>query len=249
MSKINFVNFAKILSRKHQKEHYMRTKQIDKYNKAEKLRNLRLSYGLSQKDFGQKLGLTREAVASYEQGYNPVSTSVILKISQITGIGREYFESEMSLQEALKKYEITPLDMLQTGDFDDIGFFVYEDIMSYINNEPIKQKMTLKLRFLTLLFGLDIKTDYHFIKLTDSTNEPYAKKGDILIVLKNDKVVNGDFVITRFQQSYIIFQYFIAGLDEVLFKGSNDIEIRLKGKEKEQIEILGAIKQKISISM
>ncbi|WP_395149044.1 helix-turn-helix domain-containing protein [uncultured Helicobacter sp.] len=227
----------------------MRTKQIDKYNKAEKLRNLRLSYGLSQKEFGQKLGLTRELIASYELGHNPVSLSTILKISQVTGIGREYFESEMSLQEALKKYEITPIDMIQTGDFDDIGFFVYEGIMSYINNEPIKQKMTLKLRFLTLLFGLDTKADHHFIKLTDSANEPYAKRGDILAVLKDDKAVNGDFVIARFQQNHIIFQYFIAGLDEALFKGNNDIEIKLKGKEIEQIEILGIIKQKISISM
>ena len=226
----------------------MRITQVDKH-KGEKLRNLRLSYGLSQKEFGQKVGLTREAISSYELGHNPVSLNTILKISQVTGIGREYFESEMSLQEAFKKYEITLADMVQTGDFDDVRFFVYENITSYIDNKPIKQKMTLRLQVLTLLFGLDTKADYHFIKLTDSANEPYAKKGDILIVLKNNKAVNGDFVITRFQQSYIIFQYFIAGLDEVLFKGSNDIEIRLCGKEREQIEILGIIKQNISTSM
>ncbi len=225
----------------------MRTKQVDKYNKAEKLRNLRLSYGLSQKDFGQKLGLTREVIASYELGHNPVSVNTILRINQILGVGKEYFESEMSLQEAFEKYEITPIDMIQAGNFDDIGFFVYENIASYVENKPTNQKIKLKLQFLTLLFGIDIKADYHFIKLSDSANEPYAKRGDILIVLKDNKALNGDFVITKCQQSYIIFQYFIAGIDETLFKGSNDIEIKLKGKEMEQIEILGIIKQKISL--
>ncbi len=66
--------------------------------------------------------------------------------------------------------------MVQTGDFDDIGFFVYENMASYIDNKLMKQKMKLKLRVLTLLFGLDTKADYHFIKLTDSANEPYAKE-------------------------------------------------------------------------
>ena len=63
----------------------------------------------------------------------------------------------------LKKYEITLTDMVQTGDFDDIGFFVYENMASYIDNKLMKQKMKLKLRVLTLLFGLDTKADYHFI--------------------------------------------------------------------------------------
>lgn len=76
----------------------------------------------------------------------------------------------------LKKYEITLTDMVQTGDFDDIGFFVYENMASYIDNKLMKQKMKLKLRVFTLLFGLDTKADYHFIKPTDSANEPYAKK-------------------------------------------------------------------------
>ena len=34
--------------------------------------------------------------------------------------------------------------MVQTGDFDDIGFFVYENMASYIDNKLMKQKMKLK---------------------------------------------------------------------------------------------------------
>ena len=100
-----------------------------------------------------------------------------------------------------------------------------------------------------MIFGLDAKADYCFIKLTDSANEPYAAKGETLIVLKEAEAENGDFVITHFKQSYIIFQYFVTGIDEAIFKGSNNIEIKLSGTKKEQIKILGIIKQKISTLM
>lgn len=222
-----------------------------KIDKNKKLRELRLYYGLSQKKFGNKLGLTREAIASYENNNNPVPTSAILKMKQITGIGKEYFETDISLQEALEKYQITPVDIVNIDDFDETSCFIYEGIESYVKNNFLEKKgdFSLKLQLLTLLFGFNQMVDYHFIKLNNAANEPFARRGDILIVVKEAKASNGDYVITYFQQSYIIFQYFIAGIDEVLFKGNNGVEIKLSGKEREQITILGIIKQKITPSM
>lgn len=125
---------------------------------------------------------------------------------------------------------------------------VYESLEDYAGKNPLV-KTNLKIQFLSLLFAANMDGNYHFIKLNNSTNEPFAKNGDILIVEKQSRAVNGDFVIARFQESYIIFQYFVVGIDEALFKGSNNIEIKLKGNEREQIEILGIIKQKISTSI
>ena len=52
-------------------------------------------------------------------------------------------------------------------------------------------------------------------------------------MLKENKAVNGDFVIVRFKESIIIVQYFIAGTNEALFKGRNDVELQLKDIERE----------------
>ena len=78
---------------------------------------------------------------------------------------------------------------------------------------------------------------------------PNPAHGDILIVLKDTAAVNGDCVIVCFKRSYIIFQYFISGLDEVLLKGNNGIEIKLSGNDIDKVEILGIIKQKVVVSM
>lgn len=227
----------------------MKPKPIDKTNKGEKLRNLRLSYGISQREFGEKLGLARGAINSYEQGQNPVPNSLIWKINQAIGIGNEYFETDMTLQEAFDKYNIKPSDMIRMSDFDEISCFVYESIENYAKNNPVAKDFSLKLQFLMLLFGLNQKTTYHFIKVNNAASEPFASSGDILITLKDMPPTNGDFVITNFQQSHIIFQYFISGIDEVLFKGSNGIEIKLNGDEIAKIEILGVIRKKITASM
>lgn len=221
---------------------------MDKNIKGEKLKELRLFYGLSQKEFGEKLKVTRGAINAYERGQNPIPIHLMWKIQQTIGIGNEYFETNMTLQEAFDKYGIESSN-IKMSDFDEINCFIYESIESYAKNHYVAKDFHLNLSFIALLFRLHHKQSYHFIKLDNAAYEPFAKSGDILIVLKDTEVSNGDFVITKFQQSYIIFQYLIAGIDEVLFKGSNGIDIKLNHKEREQIEILGIIKQKISISM
>jgi len=233
---------------KNTQEEIMETKQTEQINKAEKLRNLRLFFGISQKEFGKKLGYTRETLNAYERKVNPVPPILIEKINKTMGIGREYFETDMTLQEAVEKYHIKPSDIDMLGDFGETNCFVYDGIENYAKNTSI-EKNNLKLHFFELLFRLNYKSSYHFIRLNNTTNEPFASNGDILIVLKDTAAVNGDFVIVCFKRSYIIFQYFISGLDEVLLKGNNGIEIKLSGNDIDKVEILGIIKQKIVVSM
>ena len=230
----------------------MESEQVGKLDKGSKLRQLRLSFNLTQKEFAKKLGLTRDAIAAYETNKNPLSKNVLLKINYIMGIESEYFESDMTLQEAFEKYKINLIstELMETKVFREMSSCcLYESLENYASNKPTATKINIRFQFIASIFELDQKADYHFIKLNDSAHEPFAKKGDILAVIKAREAVNGDFVITRLQNSFIIFQYFVAGLDEVLFKGGNDIEIRLKGAEMGQIEILGIIKQKISTAI
>lgn len=218
-------------------------------NRGVKLRNLRLFYGISQREFGEKLGVTRGAINSYEANQNNVPNNLILRVIQATGIPSEYFETDMALQEAIDKGNIKPIDVLKMNDFDETSCFVYEGIENYAKNNFATGDFSIKLQVLTFLFDIKDKANYHFIKLNECSNEPFAKNGDILIVTKTTEALNGDFVITKFQENYIIFQYFIAGINEVLLKGTNGVEIKLKNNELDKVEILGIIKQKITNSL
>lgn len=227
----------------------MDSKQADKVKKGKKLKEMRLFYGLSQRELGERLGTTRGAINTYERGGNLLPKSLMWKIQQIVGIGNEYFESDMTLQEAVEKYNMQPNDIIRIDDCDKIECFVYEGIENYVKDNHVTKDFNLKSSFLSALFDLEHKACYHFIKLNDSLCEPFARNGDILIMQKDTKPMNADFVLTKLQQSYIIFQYLIAGIDTVLFKGNNGIEMKLSGDEIKQVEILGIIKQKITIAM
>lgn len=75
---------------------------------GKKLQAIRNTYDLSQKEFADKLGVTRASINGYENNVNPVPQSVKRKVLQATGIGFEYFDSKMSLDEAFAKYGIDP---------------------------------------------------------------------------------------------------------------------------------------------
>lgn len=75
---------------------------------GEKLRNLHNAFGLAQREFGDELGITRANVNSYENNFNPIPQGVKWKILQITGIGFEYFDTDMCSNEAFVRYKRDP---------------------------------------------------------------------------------------------------------------------------------------------
>ncbi len=67
---------------------------------GDKLRKLRNAYGLTQSEFGDKIGISRVRVNSYENNITPLPMQVKYKIAEATGINIEYFDNDIDLATA-----------------------------------------------------------------------------------------------------------------------------------------------------
>lgn len=57
---------------------------------GENLKHLRKSLGLTQKDFGAKIGLSKAVVSKYENGMGYPSFDVLVRIAQHFGVTTDY---------------------------------------------------------------------------------------------------------------------------------------------------------------
>ena len=57
---------------------------------GEKLKNLRLSANLTQEQFAEIIGVSRTAVAKWENGYAEPTLQNIVRISEIFDVGTDY---------------------------------------------------------------------------------------------------------------------------------------------------------------
>lgn len=57
---------------------------------AERLRELRRSRGLTQKELGAKIGLSKAVVSKYETGIGCPSFDVLIRIAQYFGVSTDY---------------------------------------------------------------------------------------------------------------------------------------------------------------
>ena len=117
---------------------------------GEKLRDLRTAFGLSQAQFGDRIGITRGSIASYENDINPLNKSAKYKILQATGIGDEYFDTDMQLWEAFSKYEIDPSNLKLKSLTDTIITF-RNSVKDFANNTQIPKYLSTKIEYLKFI--------------------------------------------------------------------------------------------------
>lgn len=210
---------------------------------GEKLRNLRNAFGLTQREFGDELGITRASVNSYENNFNPIPQGVKWKILQITGIGFEYFDTDMSLNEAFVRYKRDP-QQLELRKLEECICSIYDGLKNYIDGTCIQSHFNIKSWILGNLFDMG-NLDLCFIKVKRGELEPYAKNKEILAVIRDENVENGDKIIIDFKGSVLVVQYF-SEFDEVRLQIiASGKDIRLKNDEfKKSVKILAIIKGK-----
>lgn len=210
---------------------------------GEKLRNLRNAFGLTQREFGDELGITRASVNSYENNFNPIPQGVKWKILQATGIGFEYFDTDMSLGEAFVKYKIDP-QQLELRKLEENICSIYDGLKNFIDGTCIQSPFTIKSWILDNLFDMG-RFDLCFIKIKYNELEPYAKNKEILAVIRDKNVENGDKIIIDFKGNVLVVQYF-SEFDEVRLQiATSGKDIRLKNDEfKKSVKILAIIKGK-----
>lgn len=218
-------------------------------DKGIKLRNLRTACGLSQADFGDKIGVSRASIAGYENNINPIPMNVMWKIAQATGIGNDYFLTDMDLSEALHKYDIE-LDIskgLKVSGIKESMCAAFNGLNAYVSKEYLVNDFILNADILAHTLKLNGSYNYDFILANGDEAKPFANDGDTLIAVRDLEPKHNDLVIVKLNNSPMVLRYFVSGIEQVTLTNTKGIEIVLQGNKIKNIEILGVIKQRIAL--
>lgn len=215
---------------------------------GEKLRDLRNAFGLSQAQFGDRIGITRGSIASYENNINPLNKSAKYKILQATGIGDEYFDTDMQLLEAFRKYNIDPANLKLKSLTDTIIAF-RNSVKDFANNTQTPKFLNTKIEYLKFIAECE-NAECVFIKVVGKEAQPLANNGDILIVSQDENPENTNWIIAKIGDDTLIKQYLLTGNDEISLKSSSDDNYKFSKSEFEkEVKVLGIIKSKISVEI
>lgn len=211
-----------------------------------KLKDLRTAYGLTQEQFGNALAITKSSISAYENDRNAINSSVKYKVLQATGIGWDYFDTDMNLREAFEKYGLDH-NHLELKSLTECIIGFYSSISDFINKKAAAERIVTKVEVMKFI------TEYRdagccLIKVNNGEGGFMAEPGDILVVIDDDGPLNGEWVIARYKGNIFIIQYFISSNDEVqLISSMNSFKFNEENL-KDEFEIAGVIKSKISIN-
>lgn len=213
-------------------------------SQRDKLRDLREAFDMRQSEFARKCGIPLGTLQAYEADRLRLTKTSMWKIAQATGIGDEYFTSEMSLYDALLKYNIDPSKGLIAQDVTECMCEFFTSLENFAHKKDALMPSNLKTSILKHILHIE-NLEYAFIQINDISAEPLAKNGEVLVVSR-EKPKNANYIICSFQDEILIKQYFIAGAKSVCLKSPEckDIELE-KADFKALVKVYGVIKAKI----
>ena len=216
-----------------------------------KLKRLRMACRLSQEQLGNALGITKSSINAYEQDRNPINDNVKSKIERATGIGADYFETDMDLLHACVKYKLD-LTNLKLKSLTACAALFYDSIDNFVaKKKPIDQKV-MKVEILELLAEYS-DSECYFVKVGKREGCSIAQEGDVLVIVDDNRPLSGEWIILKSNRNTYILQYL-----EGFKNKDNENIVRLRSSIysfefnytsfHEYSEIVGIIKSKISIS-
>lgn len=145
-----------------------------------KLKKCRKDMSLSQKEFGQKIGVAESTVSLYESNKRFPDADTLKKISALFGVSLDYLlgnapDKEIQPKHAGRGIRIPVLGRVVAG----IPIEAVEEILDY-------EEITPELAATGEFFALQVKGDSMLPKL---------EEGDVVIVKKQEDVETGDIAI------------------------------------------------------
>lgn len=145
-----------------------------------KLKKCRKDMSLSQKEFGQKIGVAESTVSLYESNKRFPDADTLKKISALFGVSLDYLlgnapDKEIQPKPAGRGIRIPVLGRVVAG----IPIEAVEEILDY-------EEITPELAATGEFFALQVKGDSMLPKL---------EEGDVVIVKKQEDVETGDIAI------------------------------------------------------
>lgn len=177
-------------------------------NIGERFKKLREELGLTQEEFGEKLGVTRQAIYQIEKGLRTPGIKFIVKASEIFNVPISYFLDEESLviTRDEKYYLFSIIKSLDEEERKKVLDFLYKmkgipvkkiPVLGYVRagepllvnpeNEPIK--------YLELPYEETKNVEYALIVKGDSMVDSKIYEGDYLLVNEKMQWENNSLVV------------------------------------------------------
>ena len=212
---------------------------------GDKLRKLRNAYGLTQSEFGDKIGISRVRINSYENNITPLPTQVKYKIAEATGINIEYFDNDIDLATAISKYGINSENgKLQIKTNTETICTIYDDLYDFAKGECSIDPYLQKVQILTKLFNLSKPYDYNFVVVTNKKAAPFANDGDILVIVRDTLPKDNMLLVLKVNDEILMKYCRINPFNQnlKLFSDKNDFSnIELSQKDIGNVEFLGYV--------
>ena len=220
-------------------------------NNGRKLRELRNIFGVSQEEFGKKIGVTRSTIASYENENNPISVGTIRKIIEVTGLSflYDYFQKNQNNTKTLKEYfEENQIDFrnLKFKNAEENLAHFFNGLKNFQKKEFTIDSIIHKMTYLNFILNENL-IDCCFVKIEKNEALPFAKDQDILVVVESDIPEANDWIIFLFEKNILIARYLISGINEIILSNETLNFTFTKKDFEEKVEILGIVKSKISV--
>lgn len=145
----------------------------------ERLKELRLKFGLTQKQLAEILGVDRTAVVKYETNRNGPSSETLEQLADYFGVTVDYLLGRDTSSEAVSS-STNGIKIPVLGDV--AAGIPIEAITDIIDYEEIPESMALAGEY----FGLRVK---------GRSMEPQMVEGDVVIVRRQDDVESGEIAV------------------------------------------------------
>ena len=191
----------------------------------ERIKERRVSLGMTQEELANKLGLQKSAIAKYEKGrVENIKRSVILKMSEILECSPPYLMGFVD-------------DVQENKDLRPVSVRRFHVLSSIACGEPILMQEE---REVYIDASVDINADYILIAKGDSMTGARINDGDIVFIRSQPTVENGEIAAVAIDDEATLKRFYRYG-DIVVLRAENPAypEMQFTKKDGKELRILG----------
>lgn len=223
-------------------------------NIGERIKKLREDLGLTQEEFGERLGVTRQAIYQIEKGLRTPGIKFIVKASEVFNVPISYFLDEESLviTRDEKYYLFSIIKSLDEEERRKVLDFLYKmkgipvkkiPVLGYVRaGEPLQvERENEPIKYLELPYDETKNVEYALIVKGDSMIDAKIYEGDYLLVNEKLQWENNSLVVAIINGKATL-KRLVFDNGKWKFKPANKEYPEIELKENDDIKIIKVVK-------
>ncbi len=221
---------------------------------GERFKKLREEAGLSQEEFGEKLGVTRQAIYQIEKGLRTPGIKFIKKTSDVFNVPISYFldEESLTISSSEKLYLLSIINSLNQSEREKVLDFLYKlkgipvkkiPVLGYVRaGEPLEINSDKEpIKYLELPYEEVKNAQYALIVKGESMKNKGIFEGDYLLINENLQFENGDLVVAIIN-GMATFKILRIENERIFLKPANNDFKEIELNKNDDIKIIKVVK-------